>query len=348
MTSNQSLPFELPTNLDGSENPKYVDLLDEDKPISGQKFACVSFISPENIIKHKECFFFSEFLKNWDFSKSMEKYTQFLHFVAYKYNLEFDDLVKDLGDFIKEEKGNLEAVNVESEYKTFLDNHEEKLNEAYNSENAFVTNTRGLKIRGSFPTQEEAELRCQLLRQIDPNHNIYVGPVGQWIPWEPTAYKTGRVEYLNPELNKLMSEKKNNQEQVDVEFQKRVREAKEKAIKENMKIAKESGNKLTQNIDSAGNLFSVNQSNTEVSVADIRKELFENENVVKVDDPNNDRGLSQLKEIKKQNENQVIELNENVGDQSTEHAAGTTAENSGEVTTEANADTKKGIEFTIE
>lgn len=332
MTSNESLPFEVPTNPDGSVNPKYVDVLDEDKAISGQKFTCVSFISPENIVKHKESFFFSEFLKNWDFSKSMEKYSQFLHFVAYKYNLEYDDLVKDLGGFIKEEKKNIESINVEDEYKTFLDNHEEKLNLAYNQENSFVTNVRGLKIRGSFPTQEEAELRCQLLRQIDPNHNIYVGPVGQWIPWEPEAYKTGRVEYLNHELNKLMSEKKDNQEQVDIEFQKRVREAKEKAIKENIKTAKESGNKLTQNIDSAGNLFSVNQSNTEVSSADIRKELFDNENVVNVNDPNNDRGLSQLTTIQEQTDNQVIELNENVDDKNTKVKFETITENNSETT----------------
>ena len=332
MTSDESLPFEVPTYPDGSVNPKYVDVLDEDKAISGQKFTCVSFISPENILKHKESFFFSEFLKNWDFSKSMEKYSQFLHFVAYKYNLEYDDLVKDLGDFIKEEKKTIQSINVEDEYKTFLDNHEEKLNLAYNQENSFVTNVRGLKIRGSFPTQEEAELRCQLLRQIDPNHNIYVGPVGQWIPWEPEAYKTGRVEYLNHELNKLMSEKKDNQEQVDIEFQKRVREAKEKAIKENIKIAKESGNKLTQNIDSAGNLFSVNQSNTKVSSADIRKELFDNENIVNINDPNNDRGLSQLTAIKEQTDNQVIELNENVDEKNTKVEIETITENNNETT----------------
>ena len=44
-------------NLDGSPNSKYVDLLDEDKPIAGQKFACVSFLSPEKIIKEKKYFF---------------------------------------------------------------------------------------------------------------------------------------------------------------------------------------------------------------------------------------------------------------------------------------------------
>ena len=33
-----------------------VDLLDEDKPIAQQKYVCLSFISPENIIKKKEEF----------------------------------------------------------------------------------------------------------------------------------------------------------------------------------------------------------------------------------------------------------------------------------------------------
>ena len=48
----------LKKNNDGTDNAKYVDLLDEDKPISGQKFACISFISPETIIKQKEMFFY--------------------------------------------------------------------------------------------------------------------------------------------------------------------------------------------------------------------------------------------------------------------------------------------------
>ena len=44
--------------VNGKENPKYVDLLEEDKPIAGQKFVCMSFCSPENILKQKEIFFF--------------------------------------------------------------------------------------------------------------------------------------------------------------------------------------------------------------------------------------------------------------------------------------------------
>ena len=50
----QKSNFEKQLNNDGTKNPKYVDLLEEDKPIAGQKFVCVSFVSPENILKQKE------------------------------------------------------------------------------------------------------------------------------------------------------------------------------------------------------------------------------------------------------------------------------------------------------
>ena len=74
-------------NMDGKPNPKYVDLLDEDKPLAQQKFCCISFVSPENIIKSKECYFFEQYLKGWELAKSMEKYAQFTSFLAFKYNL---------------------------------------------------------------------------------------------------------------------------------------------------------------------------------------------------------------------------------------------------------------------
>ena len=82
--------FERKTDSSGKPNPKYVDLLEEDKPIAGQKFVCVSFVSPDKILKQKEIFLFEQFLKKWDFSKSMEKFHQFLNFVSYKYKLVFD------------------------------------------------------------------------------------------------------------------------------------------------------------------------------------------------------------------------------------------------------------------
>lgn len=293
---------EYKNNLDGSENPKYIDLLDEDKPIAGQKFACISFISPDKIIRQKDMFFFEEFLKQFDLNKSLEKFTQFLNFISFKYHVDFDKMTKDFEEFVKEEKVNLHKTTLDDEYKNFIDAHEEKLEEKYKENYGFQTSTRGLKIRGVYPNEQEAELRCKILRELDPHHDIYVGPVGMWIPWEPEAYKTGRVEYLEDELNQLMNEKQKNEKTAKMEFDKRVREAKEKAMEENRKKAEESGNVLTQTITKDGELVNIKNLNTtemnllengeEVSDESIRKQLFEGDDIVT--DKNNDHGLSQL------------------------------------------------------
>ena len=275
-------------NDDGSSNPKYVDLLEEDKPISGQKFVCVSFVSPENILVRKNHYLFQEFLKHYDFSKSVEKFTQFLNFIAYKHNMEFDDLMKDFQEYVKSEGDDFPKNHVSDEYKNFLDANEERMSDEFNKVHDFQTSVRGLKIRGTYSTQEEAELRCKLLREVDPNHNVYVGPVGMWMPWEPEAYKTGKVEYLEEELNQLMSEKIKNEEKAKQEFEKRILETKRKAIEDNIAKAKKSGNKLTQNIDKEGNLYGVNNTIEEslktkgdvITSADIKKELFEGNDIV--------------------------------------------------------------------
>jgi hypothetical protein len=275
--------------VNGNNNPKYVDLLEEDKPIAGQKFVCVSFVSPEKILKEKAIFFFEEFLKKWDLNKSMEKFVQFINFVSYKYNISFDDVSNDFKDFVKEEKETISKSSMEDDYKTFIDNNEEELEKNFNRIHNFQTSTRGLKIRGSYPTLEEAELRCKMLREIDPNHDIMVGPVGLWMPWEPEAYKTGRVEYMEEELNQLMHEKQKNETNAKNAFEQRVKETKQKAIEDNIKSAEKSGNTLTQTIDEQGNLIGINNANSQeaalkeqdhISTADICMELFEGENIV--------------------------------------------------------------------
>ena len=285
------------------KNPKYVDLLDEDKAIAGQKFVCLSFISPEKILKDKQRFFFQEFLKNYDFEKSLEKFTQFVNFLSFKYKLNADNLNNDLKEFVLSEKETLQSESVEDDYKNFVDHYEDNLEEQFSSQNAYQTSTRGIKVRGVFPNQQEAELRCKMLRELDPNHDVYVGQVGLWMPWEPEAYKTGKVEYLEDELNQLMHEKEENEKKAKLEFDKRIKETKERAIEDNKKKAEASGNKLSQNIDEKGNLYSVNTKGEreELSVADIKKELFENENVVL--DKNTDHGFSELTMNKNDDDN---------------------------------------------
>jgi hypothetical protein len=272
------------TLKNGKPNPNYVDLLEEDKAIAGQKFVCISFVSPENILKQKEIFFFQEFLKKWEWNKSMEKFIQFLNFVSFKYAITFNDVVEDFKSFVKEEQSSL-YISIDDDYKTFLDTNEEELEKQFGIKHNFQTSTRGIKVRGVYPSMEEAELRCKLLREIDPNHDVYVGPVGLWMPWEPEAYKTGRVEYMEDELNQLMHEKQKNEAQAKQSFDQRVKETKQKAIEENIKNAEKSGNPLTQTIDANGNLIGINslgalKESDVVSSADIRMELFDGENIV--------------------------------------------------------------------
>jgi len=273
----------------GKSNPKYVDVLDEDKPIACQKFVCVSFISPDKILKQKEIFLFEEFLKKWDFNKSMEKFVQFLNFVSFKYKLTFEDLTTDFKEFVNEERSNLMIYKIEDDYKTFLDNNEEELEKLFGVKHNFQTSTRGLKIRGVYPSIEEAELRCKMLREVDPNHDVFVGPVGLWMPWDPESYKTGRVEYMEEELNQLMHEKAKNETNAKNTFDQRLKDTKQKAIEDNIKNAEKSGNKLTQTIDDTGNLIGVNNINTQenklkeqdvILTSDIKNELFEGENII--------------------------------------------------------------------
>ena len=268
---------------------KQVDLLDEDKPIANQKFVCISFVSPEKIIENKNTFFFEEFLKSWDLNKSVEKFNQFVNFISYKYNLDLKSLSEDLSEFCKEENNKLYNTSVFDEYKTYLDNNEERLESEFNAKNDFQTSTRGIKIRGTFPTQKEAEMRAKLLREIDPNFDVFVGPVGLWMPWEPEAYKTGRVEYLEQELNDLMAKKKENEDKAKDYFEQRVKDSKKKAIEENIALAKETGNKLTQSINEQGNLVGVSELNTQenalkergtVTIDEVKTELFEGDNII--------------------------------------------------------------------
>lgn len=292
--------YEKRKNENGKPNPKYVDLLEVDRPIAGQNFGCFSFISPEKIVKQRELFFFEEFLKNWEISKSMEKFHQFLNFVSYKYRLQFDGVISDFEEFLKDERESIiNSSSLESDYKTFLDNHENDLEKKFNVKHNFQTSVRGFKARGNYSTQEEAELRANMLREADPNFDVYVGPIGTWLPWEPEAYKTGRVEYLEDELNQLAHEKQTNENAAKNAFEQRVKETKQKAIDENKKNSEKYGGTITQDVDEEGNLVGVGvitqektfAQNESISVADIRSELFEGTNIVTGE---TDHGKSQL------------------------------------------------------
>ena len=184
----------------------------------------------------------------------------FLNFLAYKYHLKIDDVIADFTEFVKDEDVKMKASGVDDDFKTYMEKNEDKLNEQFQRAHAFQTSVRGMKLRGVFSTQEEAEMKCKKLREVDPNHDIFVGPVGMWIPWDPDAYKTGRIEFMEEELNQLHHEKLKNETKAKEEFERRVKETKQKAINENIELAKKSGNVLTQTLNEDGQLIGVRET----------------------------------------------------------------------------------------
>ena len=260
MSESKELTFERKNLEDGTSNPKYVDVLDEDQAIAGQRFTTMSFLSPEKILKKREVYLFDQFVQQWDFTKSMSKFGDFINFISYKYNLNVETLMADYNDFCKEEQKTLREAGVSDDFQNFLDKNEDRFNEQFSREHGFQTSVRGVKTRGNFATQEEAEQHCKKLRDKDPNHDIFVAPVGVWLPWDPNAYKTGRVEFMEEELNKLHQEKIKNEAKAKDEFDKRVKETKQKAIEDNILKAEQSGNVLTQTINEEGELIGVKET----------------------------------------------------------------------------------------
>ena len=244
----------------GKENPKYIDLCEEDATIPSQKFVCISFVSPEKVLKQREQYIFEKYVQQWEFSKSIEKFGDFLNFVSFKYKVKMDDIMADMKEYVEEEKKHLKSYSIVDDFNNFMDKNEDRITEDFNAKHEFHTSVRGIKVRGSYSSQAEAELRAKKLRETDPNHDIFVGPVGVWMPWDPDAYKTGRVEFMEDELNQLHHEKIKNEEKAKQEFDQRVRDAKRKAIEENVRKARETGNQLTQTLSESGELVGVNKT----------------------------------------------------------------------------------------
>jgi hypothetical protein len=126
--------FERKLNKDGKPNPKYIDVCDEDQAIAGQKYVCMSFISPEKVLKQRELYLFEQFVKQWDLTKSLEKFSEFMHFLSYKYSLNIENVIQDLNEFIKEEEPKLKETTIETDFYNFMDKNETRLNEKFNKE----------------------------------------------------------------------------------------------------------------------------------------------------------------------------------------------------------------------
>jgi hypothetical protein len=191
---------------------KEVDYLDEDKPIRGQNFVLLSFLSPEDVLVNKEAYMFSEFIKK--FSSDM---TALLDGIASKYSdsKDFVDSVKENNAYIFDPK------DMSEQYGFYKSVNNQELEASYHRDNNFITSIRGIKVRGVFDTIEEAKNRSEFIKKLDTKFNIYIAQVGCWCPWSPNPDCLENQEYAETQLNTLMKEYKKNMNDKDVVFENR-------------------------------------------------------------------------------------------------------------------------------
>lgn len=91
---------------------------------------------------------------------------------------------------------------------------------------------RSVKVRGVYSTEAEAKDRCEQLQKIDGLHNVYVAPVGKWLPWCDDPEKANDFEYAETELNKLMKAYQKNQDNAKILHEQRKNELVTKNLEE--------------------------------------------------------------------------------------------------------------------
>lgn len=192
-----------------------MDYLEEDAPIRGQEYVCLSFLSPEKILDNKDVFTFTKFTEH--FSKEVREMFENL---SIKYPDE-KDAFKSIADryrFLFNDK------HMQEEYKYFMDDKSEELDKEFSETVDFQTNIRGIKVRGSYNTMKEAQIRSEVLKRKDKNHNIYIAQVGCWCPWDPNPNDIQDQHYSEDKLNTLMKKYRENQQHKDEVFEERKNE----------------------------------------------------------------------------------------------------------------------------
>lgn len=191
---------------------KEVDYLDEDQPLRGQNYVCLSFISPEDILANKEV---------WIFERYMEAVGAEIKGLLDGLETKYPD-DKELIKTMKDNYGHLFTKNqFQEHYRFFKDFHGEKLEKDFHEANNFRTSVRGIKVRGVFDTLQEAQKRAEVLKKQGDKFDIFIGQVGVWCPWSPNPSDIQNQEYTESQLNTIMKQYKENMESRDLAFEER-------------------------------------------------------------------------------------------------------------------------------
>lgn len=258
------------------EKEKEQVFLEGDDEIRGQKYVCLSFLTPNRgILKNKDLFFFSKFLQfyNMDYKiRATESFVmgQFRVIQDALSDVELmlrnadstepaenkslavtlsEKITKMRGEISKKSAADMEAhvkgnltdyreTTIVEEYEKYMLLNRQRLEDEFHKQNNFQTTMHGLKVRGVYSSQEQATARAKSLNKKDPYFNVYVADVGEWLPWDPEPEEVKDQEYQSDDLNKLMQAYKENATKRDEFFEEEKRQKMAKAAAD-VKASKE-------------------------------------------------------------------------------------------------------------
>ncbi len=228
--------------------PEKQDYLEVDSELPGQRYVCLSFLSPETLIEERKAFNVCKFLQS----------------------------------YCKEQK--LEYKELYSKYEDFVYKYSNELQRDFDEKNKFQTSMRGLKVRGTYSTKEEATNRAKKLQTIDSNFNVFVGEVGKWLPWDPCADGVQDEVFQNSQLNDMMEKYEENNINRDIFYEEQKREKIKAAKEEVLKKKREEAEKRAQEkvLEDVTENEDVTEKEDTVNEEEVKEEISE-EVVHKVD-----------------------------------------------------------------
>ena len=260
--------------------PMKEDFLEEDPEIRSQKFVLLSFLSPENVLEKKDEFFFGEFVKQYEIDYKIRNLETFLVSVVRGINdkltkeadkmdasgvdlsgaaltalndaaalcrksrLNIGGILETYSGYVKENDKEIRKTSIKEAYDDFLFKNQTKLEEEFFAKNEFRTSIRGLKVRGVTGTHGEAVAMSKKLQRSDTIHNIFLGEVGKWLPWDPKPHQVQEQEYAEDQLNTLMKRYKDNEDARD-KFVSEQRQELSKGAKKGPVISASDGNPIS-------------------------------------------------------------------------------------------------------
>jgi hypothetical protein len=218
------------------------DYLEVDPPVPGQNFVCLSFVSPEEMIR----------------KKAIYEGRKFIEHILERTRLPESDPTR-----LTVEQA-VAQCTVDS-YMDYAVAHEKENTETFNEENEFRTSVRGLKVRGVYESMKEAQRRAKVLQTRDPTFHVFVGQVGYWLPWDPNPDNIENQEYNEHTLNEIVKKYKENKQVKD--------ELWEAETRKRIDMAKKEGNSGKDNVLTGGEELKPEEAKQAV------KTIFEGEDV---------------------------------------------------------------------